>query len=104
MADKYPRITIRVTDELRTACLAAGPERVRQALSILLSDKGQEVVRQPEQIVGQLSDKEPVSVPIVGQNAGELSDKTSGEQGVVRQKSEPAWKAKLEASRAKMGK
>ena len=83
---KYPRLSIRVSQELKDACDNAGPEAIRSALSVLLSDKTN-VVRQD---APKVSDKERAAV--VGQlsDNGKLSDKV------------PAWKAKLDQDRERL--
>ena len=86
---KYPRLSLRLSPELAAACKAAGPDRIREALAVLLSDKplsdkpalsdkpkaAQPIVRQTEpDLVGQLSDKAPLSdkeaPAVVGQSTG----------------------------------
>ena len=89
---KYPRLSIRVSQELKDACDKAGPEAIRSALSVLLSDNTN-VVRQDTPKVSDklpLSDKEPAKV------VGQLSDNVKLSDKV------PSWKAKLDQDRERL--
>ena len=116
MPSNYPRLSIRVSHELKEACDKAGPDKVRAALSVLLSDNCQtipsEVVRQTRQTPpvsptlsdktgdNGLSDKETgLHTVDKGHFVGQLSDKLGEREGAVDSPTIgqplPAWKAKL---------
>lgn len=82
---KYPRISLRVSPELKAACEQAGPDAIRAALAVLLSDKAPAIVGQDA-----LSDNEPAEVV---RQAKKLSDKGP---------TVPPWRAKLDADRERL--
>lgn len=103
---KYPRLSIRLSPELAAACKAAGPDRVREALAVLLSDKPlsdkptlSDKPKERELIVRQDPPEIVRQSPEAPQIVGQLSDKP-GE--VVGQKPVPPWRAKLDEQRDKL--
>ena len=97
---KYPRISLRVSDELKAACEQAGPDAVRAALSVLLSDKPTDQPLSDKLLSDndpKLSDKpkvKRVSDKVKARVVRQLSDKPTEDPGGV-----PAWLAKLNADR-----
>lgn len=91
MSDRqtFPRISLRVSHELKAACDKAGPERMRQALSVLLSDNAMSDkpvsdtparVRQPK--VKPLSDNSVSDNGMSDKGHGNVSDNTMSDNVV----------------------